>query len=338
VTLVLDGEALMSQHIGDLDHYPAFQAFEETIRDLTAMYRVSWNELAVVRDLHPEYVSSRWAERAPARRVTAVQHHRAHVASVVAERAALDARVIGIAYDGTGYGDDGTIWGGELFVGSVATGLERVAHLRPAALPGGDAAARHPVQAAAGFLAQLADLPDLTAPPFDFPRRYLWARKLVESGVRTFSTTSVGRLFDTVAALLGYTREITFEGQAAIWLEHLASGAGAVEAYAFPVVDGALDFRPALAAVIAQRRQGRSPAEIARAFHHGLARATTDAIRSLQEQSGAEAVVLSGGVFQNEILLGDVMAESPLPVWTNSVVPPNDGGVSLGQAALLIQG
>ncbi|HET7469264.1 MAG TPA: carbamoyltransferase HypF [Gemmatimonadales bacterium] len=338
VTLVLDGEALMSQHIGDLDHYPAFQAFEETIRDLTAMYQVSWNELAVVRDLHPEYVASRWAERASVRRVTTVQHHRAHVASVLAERAALDARVIGIAYDGTGYGDDGAIWGGELFVGSLETGLERVAHLRPAALPGGDAAARYPVQAAAGFLAQLADLPDLTMPPFDFPRRYLWARKLVESGVRTFSTTSVGRLFDTVAALLGYTREITFEGQAAIWLEHLARGAGAVESYSFPVVEGELDFRPALTTVIAHRRQGRSPAEIARGFHHGLARATTDAIRSLHERSGAEAVVLSGGVFQNEILLGDVLAESPLPVWTNSVVPPNDGGVSLGQAALLIQG
>jgi hydrogenase maturation protein HypF len=336
VTLVMDGEALMSQHIGDLDHYPAFQAFQETIRDLTAMYGTRWDELVLVRDLHPEYVSSRWAERASARSVVAVQHHRAHVASVLAERAAPDARVIGVAYDGTGYGDDGAIWGGELFVGSLKTGLERVAHLRTAALPGGDAAARYPVQAAAGFLAQLPDLPDLTAAPFDFPRRYLWARKLVETGVRTFPTTSVGRLFDTVAALLGFTREITFEGQAAIWLEHQARASGPVEAYPFPIVGGELDYRPTLRAVIADRVRGRSPAEIARAFHAALARATTDAMRSLQGSSGADTVVLSGGVFQNELLLSEVLAASELPVWTNSTAPPNDGGVSLGQAALLL--
>ncbi|HKT60001.1 MAG TPA: carbamoyltransferase HypF [Gemmatimonadales bacterium] len=338
VTLVMDGEALMSQHIGDLDHYPAFQAFEETIRDLTAMYRVRWNELAVVRDLHPEYVSSRWAERVPARSVTAVQHHRAHVASVLAERAAADARVIGVAYDGTGYGDDGAIWGGELFVGSVRAGFERTVHLRTAALPGGDAAARYPVQAAAGFLAQLPDLADLTAAPFEFPRRYLWARRLVESGVRSFPTTSVGRLFDAVAALLGFTREISFEGQAAVWLENLARGSGPVETYPFPVVGCELDFRPALHAVISDRLSGRPPAEIARAFHGSLARATTDAIHSLREVRGIEAVVLSGGVFQNELLLGEVLAASELPVWTNSAVPPNDGGVSLGQAMMLVGG
>src|ERR1700679_1053503 len=121
------------------------------------------------------------------------------------------------------YGDDATTWGGEIFVGSVKAGFERIAHLRTASLPGGDAAAEHPVQAAAGFLAQLDGLPDLTGAPFGFPKRYENAQELIQKNVRSFATTSVGRLFDTVAALLGFTREITFEGQAAMWVEQMAA-------------------------------------------------------------------------------------------------------------------
>src|SRR5581483_10977394 len=143
-----------------------------------------------------------------------VQHHRAHVASVLAERGEFEKKVLGVSFDGTGYGDDGTIWGGEFFVGSVARGFERIAHLRGASLSGGDAAARFPVQAAAGFLAQVEQLPDLTAAPFSFPARYRGAIELVHKQLRTFGTTSMGRLFDTAAALLGFTRPVTFEGQA----------------------------------------------------------------------------------------------------------------------------
>ena len=158
-----------------------------------------------------------------------------------------------MSFDGTGYGDDGSIWGGEIFVGSVEDGFERVAHLRPAALPGGDAAAQYPVQAAAGFLAQLEDLPDLTLPPFDFPQRYRASLELVRKNVRTFTTTSVGRLFDTAAALLGFTRQISFEGQAAIWLEQLARSASTTDFYPFPFAHHELDFRPLLQAVIHDR-------------------------------------------------------------------------------------
>ena len=155
--------------------------------------------------------------------------------------------MVGVSFDGTGYGDDGSIWGGEIFVGSVKAGFERVAHLRGASLPGGDAAAQYPVQAAAGFLAQLDDLPDLMAAPFRFPERYQNALALIHKDVRTFATTSVGRLFDAAAALLGFTREVTFEGQAAMWLEQLARGAAWEEAYPFPYAGGELDFRPLLA-------------------------------------------------------------------------------------------
>ena len=142
-----------------------------------------------------------------------MQHHRAHVASVLAERGQFQKRVLGVSFDGTGYGDDRGIWGGEIFAGSVAEGFERVAHLRPAALAGGRTAAAHyPVQAAAGFLLQVSDactLPDLTVPPFEFPARYRSATELVRKEVRTFTTTSVGRLFDVGAALLGFTRRIS---------------------------------------------------------------------------------------------------------------------------------
>ena len=166
ITLVVDGQAFVSQHIGDLDHYESFCAFRETIQDLLSMYEIDSNELLLVHDAHPQYVSTIYAAELSASEKRAVQHHRAHIASVLAERGAWDKRVIGVSFDGTGYGDDGTIWGGEIFAGSVREGFERVAHLRGAALPGGDAAASCPVQAAAGFLAQLNDLPDLMAAPF----------------------------------------------------------------------------------------------------------------------------------------------------------------------------
>jgi hydrogenase maturation protein HypF len=337
ITLAVDGQAFVSQHIGDLDHYDAFNAFQETIRDLVSMYRVHWKDLTVVHDSHPQYVSSLHAMEMPAARRFSVQHHRAHVTSVMAERQAWDERAVAISFDGTGYGDDGTIWGGEFFVGSVHEGWKRALHLRTAVLPGGDAAARFPVQCAAGFLAQMEDLPDLLASPFHFPARYSASRRLLERQIRSFETSSVGRLFDTAAALLGFTREITFEGQAAIWLEQIAHTVPSVPPYSFPISEGTLDFRPLLSAVIRDRVRGRNPAEIARALHAGVAQGLWRAAEQVCESNSIELVVLSGGVFQNELLLAEInacAAESRLDIWTNVAVPPNDGGISLGQAAL----
>src|SRR3984893_5982463 len=337
ITLVVDGQAFVSQHVGDLDHYESFRAFCETIQDLLSMYEIDPNELLLVHDAHPQYSSTSQASELPASERVAVQHHRAHIASVLAERGAWDKRVIGVSCDGTGYGDDGTIWGGEIFFGSVREGFARVAHLRPATLPGGDAAASYPAQAAAAFLAQLNDLPDLTAPPFSFPSRYLDALQLVQANVRSFETTSMGRLFDTAAALLGFTREVTFEGQAAMWLERLASHASVTDAYPFPFMGNELDFRPLLDAVIRDRLRGRNEAEIARAFQRGIAEGLRVAIVMLCRAPEVDTVVLSGGVFQNELLLHDMkslLEPERLQIWTNYVVPPNDGGISLGQAAL----
>jgi hydrogenase maturation protein HypF len=337
ITLVVNGQALVSQHIGDLDQYESLEAFRETIADLTSIYQVPPDELIVAYDAHPQYVSSRHALGLQNAESFAIQHHRAHVASVLAERAAWDQRVLGVSFDGTGFGDDGTIWGGEFFVGSIAQGLQRVAHLRPATLPGGDAAARHPIQAAAGFLLQVDGLPDLSAQPFHFPERYQKSIQLVGKGLRTFLTTSVGRLFDSAAALLGFSHEITFEGQAAMWVEYLAGNAAPVEPYAFPFSEGELDFRPLLSALAHDRQRGKDPAHCARAFQAGIARGLCRALTILCETYSTRHVVLSGGVFQNDLLLRDIhtlTASLPLTVWTNHAVPPNDGGISLGQAAL----
>ncbi len=337
VTLVVDGQAFVSQHIGDLDHYQAFQAFQETIRDLVSMYDVDWNELLVVHDAHPQYRSTSYAVGLTAAAKMAVQHHRAHIASVLAERGEWVRRVLGVSFDGTGFGDDGSIWGGEFFAGSVREGFQRVGHLRRATLPGGDAAAQHPVQAAAGFLSQIDVLPDVSAPPFNFPARYQHALQLVSKDVRSFATTSIGRLFDSAAALLGFTRAITFEGQAAMWLESLARKSSSAQTYLFPFSEGELDFRPLLLAVAEERKRGHAPNDIARAFQRGVAQGLRDAILALCHEHDLDTVVLSGGVFQNELLLSDLrdlMASQPLQLWTNRAVPPNDGGISLGQAAL----
>jgi hydrogenase maturation protein HypF len=337
ITLVVDGQAFVSQHIGDLEHYPAFLAFEETIRDLISMYDLKLEDLSVAHDLHPQYASTAHALKLPCAQRQAVQHHRAHLASVLAERGEFEETVVGVSLDGTGYGDDGTIWGGEIFVGSVHQGFERVAHLRQAVLAGGDAAAQFPVQAATGFLSQLDDLPDLTSAPFNFGPRYQSALHLIERGVRTFPTTSMGRLFDAAAALLGFVRKTSFEGQAAIWLEQLAKTSPGVDAYTFPSTRNELDFRPLLASVVHDRMHGRPVREIARAFQKGIAEGLTTAIKAICEQRRIHTVVLSGGVSQNGLLLEDLrplLEAANLQTWTNRAVPPNDGGISLGQAAL----
>jgi hydrogenase maturation protein HypF len=331
IALAVDGQLFVSQHIGDLEHHAAFTSFQATIRDLCDMYEVPQKDLLIVHDAHPEYFSTGHARSLPGEHL-AVQHHRAHIASVLVEREAYEEPVIGVAFDGTGYGDDGTIWGGEFFTGSVRDGFERVAHLRPAPLPGGDAAARHPVQAAAGFLCDLCGLADYAEPPFSFERRFADALQLVRHGVRTFTTTSVGRLFDTVAALLGFTRPITFEAQAAMWVEHLARSSSSQLRYEMQFDGNTLDYRSLLAAIVADRLGGREPAEIARAFHVALA----DGIVSACNTIGTQRVVASGGVFQNMLLVELLRERLSERLWTNRVVPPNDGGICVGQAGLAV--
>ncbi len=335
IALSVKGQVMVSQHLGDLEDHATFSAFEQTVRDLCAMHELQLEDCIVAHDLHPSYRSSVFALELPARAHLAVQHHRAHIASVLAEHQAYQTRVLGIALDGTGYGDDGTIWGSEFFVGNLNK-LERVAQLESVMLPGGDAAARFPVQAAAGFLADL-ETPDLSAAPFHFPERYFKALKLLRQGVRCHASSSTGRLFDAVAALCGFTREITFEGQAAMWLEQLAQRSPQVQGYPFGFDGRVLKHADALEQIVQDRARGRNPKEIARAFHAGLAQGICQTAFALCEKQNLDTVALSGGVIQNTLLLELIhtnLTEHKLRVWTNLEVPPNDAGISLGQSAL----
>jgi hydrogenase maturation protein HypF len=340
ITLAVHGHAFVSQHLGDLENLDAFEAFQETVCDLSSMYRVNLEDALIVHDLHPNYASTKFALEFP--RTLSVQHHRAHIASVLAERANNDPHawripVLGFAFDGTGLGDDGTIWGGEIFFGSLERGFERVGHLKNAPLPGGDAAARNPVQAAVGFLEhQFSDR--LLEPPFDFPaKRVHVARGLLRANLNTIPTSSIGRLFDTVAALLGFTRTMSFEGQAAIWLEHLARHAPIQTPYPFAFDGQTWDYMPLLERVLEDAIRGLDKTLIARCFHEAIAHGILEATLVLSDSRHFDAVVLSGGVFQNRLLTErslELLAARGFKVWINREVPANDGGISLGQVAM----
>ena len=366
ITLVVAGQAFVSQYIGDLEQTSCFDAFGETVSDLMAMYGIKDDELIVCHDLHPQYISTQFAHQLPCARRIGIQHHRAHVASVLAEHSRRSAqgkqgeldslsgldvfeeKVLGIAFDGTGWGDaesslgnDASIWGGEFFVGSLQSGFERVASLLPATMPGGDAAARFPAQAAAGFLHSISSSSP-SAPPFEFPeKRMALVQQMLSKDLQCRKTTSVGRLFDAAAALTGFTGEVSFEAQAAIWLEHLARSSLAQKAYPFIYDEGEqyLDWREALNELMQDRFNGASQQDIAGAFHLGLARGMTAAAVSLCEQHQLATVAISGGVMQNMLLVNlfsaELAASAPhIKLLTNSLVPANDGGISLGQAVL----
>ncbi len=311
--------AVLSQHIGDLDAYESRQAFERAIDDLCRLYR--FKPAAIVRDLHPDYASSVWAEEQAVLRgvpVVAVQHHEAHVASVLAEHGLLEAECLGIAWDGTGFGYDGAIWGSEFF--SVdRKGFRRVSHLRPFRLPGGDAAAREGNRCAAGLLAA-AGL------PVEDERL---AQQLAR-GVNAPWTTSMGRLFDAVAALAGVSQGNRFEGEAGMRLESAIPAGPALEPYPFAIdPDGCFDWRPMLAEIL----KAKDPAVVAGRFHETLAQW----ILALAKKSGHHKVALSGGCFQNRWLAERAEALLSLngfEVLTQRQVPPNDGGLALGQIVL----
>jgi hydrogenase maturation protein HypF len=335
VALAAHGEVFLSQHIGDLGDLAADRAFSETIDDLLSMYAIDRRELIVAHDLHPEYVSTRHALGLEAARHVAIQHHEAHIAAVQLEHGRTAEPVVGLALDGTGYGRDGSIQGGEVLVGSVRDGFRRVDSLAPVMMPGGDAAARHPVQAAAAHLSEI-DPARLEAEPFAFPPRFRQARAMIAAGLRCTPTTSAGRLFDAAAAICGFTRETTYEGQAAIWLEQLAATASGA---ARPVADGR-DGAATMRELMRRREAGESPADLADAFHRGLAAALATLARRAAAAAGPDAgirtVVLAGGVWQNRRLLEafDAALGPDLEVLVPERVPVNDGGISLGQVAL----
>jgi hydrogenase maturation protein HypF len=360
-----DGDsAFCSAHIGDMGNLATLRAFDRVVTQLTTAHRVTPEVIAA--DLHPAYRTGDWAQRhaggsgEPALHL--VQHHHAHVASLLAEHGRLGDRMIGVAFDGTGYGVDGAIWGGEiLLVGADPTRFERVGHLLPVPLAGGDAAVRNPCRTALGYLAVAGVGWDPALPPVaactDAERATLAAgyaeyldpdrrpgsdqpyRDTGRRRPRALPCSSMGRLFDAVASLLGVRHRISYEAQAAIELEILAEAAGSQSAgLTLPVgADGVIDHRPLIRALAAEVAAGIPAAILARAFHLAVAEAVADAAALIARPTGVRTVGLTGGVFQNVLLSGlcrTRLEARGLEVLTHHLVPPNDGGLALGQAAI----
>jgi hydrogenase maturation protein HypF len=330
--------AILSQHIGDLENHETMSFFEETLEKMKYLFKVSPQALAY--DLHPGYRSARMALASGIERKFAVQHHHAHIASCMAENH-LGGQVIGVAMDGTGLGADGTIWGGEFLLASLA-GFERRAHFRAVPLPGGDAAIRHPWRMALSYLRDSlgAQSPDDIACFREVPApQFKLVDTLLTRRVQTVQTSSCGRLFDAVAAILGMGSEVTFEGQAAIALE-MAAEPRVTERYGFDLQqDEALvvDLRQTIATIVKEFARNRPAGEISARFHNTLSAAIVEVCCRIRSSDGLDRVCLSGGVFQNHLLLGLTAAglrRRGFGVFLHAMVPANDGGISLGQAVI----
>jgi hydrogenase maturation protein HypF len=320
--------AWVSHHIGDLENYETLRSFTEGIEHFERLFAVAPE--VVVHDLHPEYLSTKYALEREGVELVGVQHHHAHLAACLAEHG-LSELAVGAIYDGTGYGLDGTVWGGELLVGDVAS-FERVGSLRPVPLPGGERAIREPWRMALSWLRAAG----IEGEPLVEPSRWELVDRMLDSGLRSPPTTSVGRLFDAVAALCGIRVEVNYEGQAAIELEAVCDP---IErgAYELPVEGLELDARPLVCAVVRDVAAGVPVGVIASRFHNGLARATVIACALAASEAGTELVVLSGGVFQNRRLLEATVAgvaAAGLRAVVPERLPPGDGGISYGQAAV----
>jgi hydrogenase maturation protein HypF len=352
-TLTKGSFAIPSQHIGDMENFETLKLFEECLANLRQVYRA--NPAAIAHDLHPGYLSTRWAKEAgPAMmrpgasasvRLVPIQHHYAHIGSVMAEHG-LIGPVIGVAFDGTGYGTDGNLWGGEFFVAGI-DGFERVGHLKYIPLPGGEAAIREPWRTAVSYISDTVgeEAPDYLE-KLGFIERY--GRQNIErvvkiAALREFSPLSsgAGRLFDAVSAMLGVCDTNTFEGEAAMALESLTDHSIDGE---YPVVltqkNGytEVDFSETIKAIMDEMHRKTSIQTIATRFHNTVASAIRNMVLHIHERTGIMDVALSGGTFQNLYLLDRVdalLTAAGMCIHINSLMPPNDACISLGQAYLV---
>jgi hydrogenase maturation protein HypF len=335
-----NGVALLSQHVGDLDSVETFDFYQRAIRHFKALCRQ--DPAIVAHDLHPLYLSTRYARGLAGVRLIGVQHHHAHIAACLAENRRTD-RVIGLALDGTGYGPDGVIWGGELLVADLA-GFTRAGHFAPVRLPGGETAVRDPGRMAAAYLYALQgeDFIDRAQTlGLDYtPLEARILRRQLADGLNSPLTTSAGRLFDAVAAALGVCRTRTYEGQPAMELEMAADGS---DDGFYPAAVGkegevlVLDTLAVFGGAVADHHAGVAAAVIAARFHNSLVRLLAAACGLIREATGLNLVALSGGVMQNALLftrLHRALAAQGFEVLTHALTPPNDGCIALGQVAV----
>ncbi|TMR23501.1 carbamoyltransferase HypF, partial [Nonomuraea zeae] len=326
--------AIVSPHIGDLENYETLRSYAEGIEHFSALFDL--RPEVVAHDLHPDYLSTKHAMSLPEVELVGVQHHHAHIAACLAGHGE-DGRVIGVAFDGLGYGPDGTLWGGEFLVADLAS-YERAGHLASVPMPGGAAAIRQPWRMAAAYLEGDGD--GLAVARRNRPR---WDQVIAlagQGGLGAPLTSSAGRLFDAVAALIGVRDTVTYEGQAAIELEQFADPGerggypAAVHRAEGRLVAAGSDLVRAAAADLAA---GTGPDVISARFHNGVADLVVRCCRMLREATGLATVALSGGVFQNVLLLGrtiDGLGGAGFRVLTHTGVPAGDGGISLGQVAV----
>jgi hydrogenase maturation protein HypF len=339
ICLVRGAEAFLSQHVGDLENLESYNFFKEAVSHLQRILEVQPQVIA--HDLHPDYFSTKWALEQEELQHIPVQHHHAHVTACMAENH-LDGKVIGVALDGTGYGADGCLWGGEVLVAEYAT-FERAAHLQYVPLPGGSAAIHEPWRMAASYLIknygddlQSLDIPFLRE--ID-SRKLQVVRHMMEREIHSPRTSSCGRLFDAVAALIGLRNTVTYEAQAAIELEMAAHNSTDQGAYPFNLVkEGSIwriGTRPLFDWLIADLRKQVGVPDMSRRFHNGVALALTDVVGKIREERSLNRVCLSGGCFQNVLLFEFVLnalRKQNFEVYFHSEVPAGDGGISLGQA------
>lgn len=326
--------AILSQHLGDMKNFETWRFFGDTAHHLQALFRAV-PEL-VVHDLHPAYLTTRWAseQQLP---TLGVQHHHAHLASCLAENRERGP-AIGLILDGTGYGPDGTIWGGEVLIGD-ASGAGRFAHFEQMPLPGGEAAIREPWRAATGYLLRCCG--NLPALPFLEGRHADQVIELVNRSLNSPETSSCGRLFDVVAAISGLSDSVSYEGQAAAALMHAAGGLSGAERFSYEIEERSgrhhLLIAPLIRDVADAAQRGMGAAQISRRFHRTLCDMLCDIVARAGAVSGIRTVALSGGVFQNTLLFELLFSElqaSGFRVLAHAEVPCNDGGLSLGQAVI----
>lgn len=335
--LAKDGFAILSQHLGDLENYETFTFFEQTLARMKRLFNIEPE--AVVHDLHPGYLSTQFAQNVSIPAKLGIQHHHAHIASCMAEHQLTDS-VLGVAFDGTGFGVEQTIWGGEFLIADLVE-FERFAHLRTTSIAGGDAAVRAPWRAARAYLFDAFDR--------NIPPSLSWHNSIPEASVRmldtlltgnlqTFQTSSCGRLFDAVASLLNLRQVVSFEGQAAMALEEIADSAEGFYDFA---IEGRgscqVDMRPMIRQIINDVERKVTAGTIAARFHNTLIAVIVDVCVRMRMETDLARVCLSGGCFQNARLLeGSVRAlrSCGFEVFFPQQVPCNDGGISLGQAAI----
>src|SRR5580704_13672310 len=341
VCVIRGREAFLSQHVGDLENLESYGFFQEAVEHLQRILEVQPKIIAY--DLHPDYFSTRWAQERTGVELVGVQHHHAHVAACMAENH-LDGKVIGIALDGTGYGTDGAIWGGEVLVTDYA-GFERAAHFEYVPLPGGAAAIHEPWRMAVSYLAKHfgKDVEKLGLPflaEID-SRKLSVVLQMMEREINSPRTSSCGRLFDAVAALVGLRGTVNFEAQAAVELEMAARDSGSEAAYPLDLnLHGAIwqiGTKSLLEWLVRDVRKQTNVAEISRKFHNGLALVLVEAAEKIRERTKLNRVCLSGGCFLNALLLETMIAEMKersFEVFFHTEVPAGDGGISLGQAVI----